>query len=257
MVMGLSVHYRLSASEGCDAGTALRLMEAARREMLGLQREGRVEQVLEISDQGGDLQRFGTVWLTRAKRGDSDTKYGVEVRPEEGFIFPIMIGEDCEPLWLGLCRYPQTVGAGGKALPTRLGRGWRFSGACKTQYASLHGWPHFLRCHTGVIDLLARCRSRGVRVKINDEGGYWPRRSLTTLQRKLDEMNGLVAATAGALKDAVEEQEKPGSIESPIFQHAKFEKLEAESASRHGEKLRQVVAAVRAGLRDAPQRHSG
>jgi hypothetical protein len=222
--------------------------------MLGLQRGGRVEQVLEISDQDGDLQRFGAVWLTRAKRGDPDKKYGVEVRPEEGFIFPIMIGEDCEPLWLGLCRYPQTVRTGGKALPTWLGRGWRFSGACKTQYASLHG---FLRCHTVVIDLLAHCRSRDVRVKIHDEGGYWPRRSLTTLQRKLDEMNGLVAATAGALKDAAEEQGKPGSVESPIFQHAKFEHLEAESTSRHGEKLRQAVAAVRAGLRDVRERPKG
>jgi hypothetical protein len=52
--------------------------------------------------------------------------------------------------------------------------------------------------------------------------------------RNLDRMNGLIAATAGALKDATE---TPDAIQSPIFAHKNFERLEAQGAPH-------VVAAV-------------
>ena len=74
-------------------------------------------------------------------------------------------------------------------------------------------------------------------VRIQDEGGYWPRRSVTMLRRKLDEANGIVAALGGALKDAGGE----ASVESPIFRHPQFERLEAEGARRHGERVKQAT----------------
>ena len=250
--MGLTVHYQFNAGAAGDAREAHRLVETARQHALALQREGRVDEVLEISDERENLDRFATAWLTIPLPGDSDTSCGVAVNPEEGVLFPVTIGEDCEPLWLGLCRYPRTVLDQDKTLSTGLGRAWRFSGACKTQYAGLHGWEYFSRCHTAVIDLLARWRTPGVRVKIDDEGGYWPRRSLAALHQRLDEMNGLVAAMAGALKDSADEAGEIDAVESPIFQHAQFEKIEAEGVARHGKLLRRAVAAVRGRTQDAP-----
>ena len=67
--------------------------------------------------------------------------------------------------------------------------GWRLAGFSKTQYASLHGWEHFQRCHCAVVTLLAASRVPGLLVKISDEGDYWPRRSLTRLRQNLDQMN--------------------------------------------------------------------
>jgi hypothetical protein len=112
---------------------------------------------------------------------------------------------------------------------------WRFSGFCKTQYASLHGWDYFKRCHCAVVHLLAVCRTPDLRVKIMDEGAYWPRRSASKLRENLDRMNGLIAATASVLKDAADGN--PDAIKSPIFAHKNFERLEAQGAP-------QVAAAV-------------
>lgn len=164
----------------------------------------------------------------------------VDVPPQTGHIFSVTLGEDCEPLLLGLCRYPATVRHRGRDLATQVGAGWRLRYFCKTQYASLHGWEHFLRCHRTVIELLNLWRTLGVQVRISDEGGYWPRRSVTTLRRNLDEMNGIVAAASGALKDAGGE----GSVESPIFLHPQFERLEAEGGRQHGRYVTQAAAMI-------------
>ena len=147
------------------------------------------------------------------------------------------MGEDCEPLWLGLCRYPKTVLLESRRYRTDLS-GWRVHGFSKTQYASLHGWEHFRRCHTAVVDLLAGMRRLGLQIEINDEGGFWPGRSFAALRRNLDEMNGLVAAAAGALKDSDEAANGQSRVQSPIFAHRHFERLEAEGASRIGSKLK-------------------
>src|SRR5206468_2641268 len=142
------------------------------------------------------LRRFARDWLILPVPGEENTSTGVEVCPAKGFLFRVDAGEDCEPLWLGLCRYPAKVLHRGRESPAKSGAGWRLAGFSKTQYASLHGGEHFLRCHRAVVDLLAALRTLGVRVKISDEGGYWPRRSVATLRRNLDQINGLVAAAA-------------------------------------------------------------
>jgi hypothetical protein len=71
-----------------------------------------------------------------------------------------------------------------------------------------------------------------LRARISDEGDYWPGRSLKKLRRNLDEMNGLVAAAAGALKDGCETVAGENPVQSPIFAHRQFEHLEAEGAAR-------------------------
>ena len=144
-----------------------------------------------------------------------------------GHLFRVAVGRECEPLLLGLCRYARG--------------GWRLKSFCKTQYASLRGWDHFRRCHTAVIDLLAAAKSIGWRVATNDEGDYWPGRDLEALRRNVDEMNGIVAAAAGALKDWGEEHGGE-AVQSPIFAHPHFERLEAEGTARgHAARLRKVL----------------
>jgi len=135
---------------------------------------------------------------------------------------------------------------GGKRYRTKL-PGWRFHGFSKTQFASLHGWAHFRRCHTAVIDLLAGIRRLGLEVAISDEGDYWPGRSLPELRRNLDEMNGIVAAAAGALKDAHDGE--GGGIQSPIFAHRDFERLEAEGEAKAGKAIRQAHGRISRLLR--------
>jgi hypothetical protein len=76
-----------------------------------------------------------------------------------------------------------------------------------------HGWDYFKRRHCAVVHLLAASK----------------------LRENLDRMNGLIAATAGVLKDAAEGN--PDAIKSPIFAHKDFERLEAQGAP-------QVAAAV-------------
>ena len=166
---------------------------------------------------------------------------GIEIRAEEGFLFPVAVGEDCEPLWLGLCRYPKTVLLESRRYRTDLS-GWRCQGCSKTQYASLHGWEHFRRCHTAVVDLVAGMRRLGLDIEINDEGDFWPGRSLVALRRNLDEMNGIVAAAAGALKDFDETKDGQSRVQAPIFAHKHFERLEAEGAARVGPALKKLRA---------------
>lgn len=243
--MGLSVNYRLRALASCDSNAARRLVECTRRSALNAKRDARVDDVHEMSDDPEDLARFACGWLMRPMPGDPDTTQGIEVKPEEGAIFPVIVGKGCEPLWLGLCRFPPWIEHQGARLRTSLGNGWSFRGACKTQYASLQGWDHFVRCHTAVVDLLAGWRRLGVMVRMTDEGAYWPRRSLNALRRKLDEMNSVTAAVAGALRDAADDDaSEPGGVESPIFRHAHFERLEADGVARHGAKIKRVLKTI-------------
>ena len=81
-----------------------------------------------------------------------------------------------------------------------------------------------------------------MRVKISDEGGYWPRGSMAALRRNLDHLNGLVAATAGVLKDAAADGEH--AVQSPIFGHKDFERLEAAGEAHVTPLLEKIRAAI-------------
>lgn len=226
--MGLTIHFNLQAPSGTDVAGARELVRQLRRRAQGFKHRGRVDAVHPIGSDEEAL-RWAEEWLFFSIPHHPNEQHPICIMPWEGFVFPVTVGEDCEALWLGLCRYPLSVRVNGAARRTNL-RGWRMRGFCKTQYAGLRGWEHFRRCHTAVIDLLSGAEKLGLRVTIRDEGDYWPARSVASLKRNLDEMNRLVAATAGALKDASgDDGEK--RVQSPIFAHRHFERLEAEGAS--------------------------
>lgn len=237
--MGLTIHFTLAAPPETDAARAGELVRQLRRRALDFQRRGRVDEVRRLGDDAA-ARRWGREWIGRRDPQHPGREYQAEILPLKGWLFPVKVGADCEPLWLGLCRYPASVVLGGQRRRTRL-NGWRLQSFCKTQFAGLHGWEHFRRCHTAVIDLLAGARALGLTVKINDEGDYWPGRNLKALQRNLDEMNGVVAAAAGVLKDWEEENGGP-PVQSPILAHPNFERLEAEGEARgYASRLRRVL----------------
>jgi hypothetical protein len=240
--MGLTINFQIIAAESTTSMRAKEIVASWHSLALGFKREGFVDQVLPVATDVETLHQFACDWLIVPVPDEENTSTGVEILPTEGSIFMIGVGKGCEPLRLGLCRYPETVRYEGKKLPTDKPGRWRVSGFCKTQYASVHGWEHFKRCHCAVVHLLAACQMPDLRVEIMDEGDYWPARSVSKLRENVDRMNGLVAATAGALKDAIE---KPGAVQSPIFQHKNFERLEAQGAPHVAE----AVEALRAALR--------
>jgi hypothetical protein len=243
--MGLTIHYRITAPAGLSARQASALVRALHDDAQFLIDEGRITRVLPISSAPEDLASHACAWKALPHPEFPDTSVGQAITPEAGWIFPAEIGADCELLWLGLCRYPSHVEVQGRRRATGLGSRWRFSGFCKTQYASLHGWEHFERCHLAALALLTHCtRAVGLHVRINDEGGYWPHRDFAALRANLDNMNGIVAAFAGAAKDAADDT-GAGPVESPIFAHPQFERLEAEGLSANADALARALAAVR------------
>lgn len=224
--MGLTIHYTLTAPGVTTESEALGLVRGAHRLASRMQAEG-VFKAVGSEGFTAAARNAAVAWRVLPVSGEPDASTGLEIAPEAGALFPVNVGRDCEPLWVGLCRYPARAPFQGRSLTTKLGQGWRLAGFIKTQYASLHGWEHFRRCHVGIITLLAGLRPLGFRVRISDEGDYWPRRSEWALRENLDGMNRLVAAAAGAMKDASD-----GRVESPIFGHREFERLEAEGAVR-------------------------
>ena len=234
--MGLTVHYQLSALQ-LDTAAARCVVEQGHALALRRQQAGEFRRVNAVRE---DVAKhlLARQWVMYAVPGQENTFSGIEVKPLEGFLFSVNVGEDCEPLTLGLCRFPDTVTHQGARVPTKLGGGWRYAGFSKTQYASLHGWEHFLRCHRAVVESLADWRKLGVRVKITDEGEYWPRRSVAALRCNVNQMNGLVAAVAGTFKD--DDDGEMTGIESPIFAHKDFERLEAEGEAQAGAMIREA-----------------
>jgi len=230
--MGLTIHFKLIPPPDTDAARALAIVRQMRRRAQSFKHRGRVKAVLPIGSDRASLR-----WAREYKPVPHPWKAGceswIEIPAEEGFLFEVEVGRDCESLSLGLCTYPKTVVMGGRRYRTGL-KGWRLKGFSKTQYASLHGWNHFHRCHTAVIDLLHGMRRLGLRVEINDEGDYWPGRSVTALRAELNQMNGVVAAAAGAMKDFNDALGDNREIQSPIFAHPHYERLEAEGASKPG-----------------------
>ena len=106
--MGLTVHFKLAAPPDTDATRAGDLVRAIRRRAQGFKQRGRVDDVLPIGDDQEVLR-----WATQCKSVPHPWKRGfasgVEIPSEEGFL--IAVGEDCEPLWLGLTRSPRRASA--------------------------------------------------------------------------------------------------------------------------------------------------
>jgi len=135
---------------------------------------------------------------------------------------------------MGLCRFE--------------GReGWWLESFCKTQYASRHGWEHFLKCHCAVIQLIEAAEHFGLTVEVEDEGGLWETGSFAVLRKNLAEYDECIAAFGGALKDAATAVGQP--MVGPIFDHPQFEHLEARGLAEHGGKVGRAVAVVKQLIR--------
>lgn len=146
----------------------------------------------------------------------------------EGWHFVVWPGPGCETAWFGLHRYAASVATDEGALVlTGWGEGWHYHTWCKTQYADRVSREHFLHCHCGMIAMLDACRETGLETNVRDGSGYWDHRDLVELNTQIDHWNGLVAAIAGAVKDATEDC-AGGEVQSPIFANSDFEKLELE-----------------------------
>jgi hypothetical protein len=120
---------------------------------------------------------------------------------------------------------------------TGAGSGWVLKNYCKTQYASARGREHFFRYHKMILSILNFWRQMGVTVEVRDEGGYWETGSEKKLRDTLQGYNGLIAAVAGAFKNASDASGKGCSVDSPIFAHGDFERLEAQGWQEFGKQL--------------------
>lgn len=240
--MGLTIHFKLRAPQGTDASRAEEIMTQLRKRASYEWIEGRVDGAPRL---GRDAQalRLGRSFRSYPVPDLPHSSYEAELVPVEGFVLAVKVGRDCEPLYLGLARYPETVWAGGKMRRTNL-HGWRWIGFCKTQFASLHGWEYFRRCHLAVLGLLEAARELGCRVTVSDEGEYWPRRNEAALRRNVGMMNCAIAGAAGAMKDFDGEKGAAG-VQSPIFAHPQFEHLEAKGAAQaHVAALRNALGSA-------------
>src|ERR1035437_2305913 len=149
--MGLTLHYTLRGPARATDAKIREWVGAMRTRAVAMQRAGRVESVGAIKT--GAKVFF---WLSESLiiREDEHSCRGVEVPVVKGYVFTVTLGEGSEPLRLGLCQYPARVRdrVTGRMRTVRRS-GWRLSAFCKTQYASLHGWENFQRCHIAAVDL--------------------------------------------------------------------------------------------------------
>ncbi len=266
--MGLTIHYRLSAPAGSERNVAWQLVSEAAWAAQRRVASGGFRSVGHVG-WNAEHRRWSRRWREIPLPSDppatpgciSRSYYDLEIEPAEGCMFEVDVGRDCELLSVGLCRYPLSLpmpwqlhawlppNRRRQKISTGLPPGWYFHGFAKTQFASLHGWEYFRRCHVGIIDYLAELKTMGWGVRISDEGEYGPRRSLTKLRRNIDEMNGVVAAAAGALKDLDEAINGTDGVQSPIFAHKDFERLEAAGEARAGAMIREARGEISGLLR--------
>jgi hypothetical protein len=216
--MGLTIHYRLGLSQGTlrDVRRMVRRWHAAAGEC-------NFAAVGPIEEFPGTPERELDVTFRLGRAG------GRDVPPRRAIGFTVLPGPGCESAELGLAILPATVRRGRKTVRTR-NPGWRWYDFCKTQFASapqLGGVENFLRCHLGLIRLLDEARALGIRVRVQDEGGYWKRRDQAALVRELQSYNEFLAGFGGELKDAC-----GSAVTGPIFRFANFEHLEANARLR-------------------------
>lgn len=243
--MGLTIHYALR-SKLRSASKAQALVEQLRQRALDLPFL-HVSDLIELSgDQCNFEKRPDNCphrWMLiqaaadishRDRRGNEDY---YTVPPSHVIAFTAHPGPGCEPMNVGLCRYPSQIEimdrnawpAKQKTIRTKL-TGWRWASFCKTQYASnpdLGGVENFVRCHLSVVRLLDYAKELNLDVEVDDEGGYWQRRDVDALAKEVGGWNEMIAGWAGRLKDAFGNE-----VESAITTYPDFERLEARGRAR-------------------------
>jgi hypothetical protein len=133
--------------------------------------------------------------------------------------FAVAPGNGSEPASFALQRLGEP-GAGSR---------WWWHCCCKTQYASVLGDEHLLRCHGSLVTLLDRAVDVGFDVVVRDETGFWSSRDTGELLHAVGEMNRVVARFGGAMTDAVRDAGgDSGQVGGAIFRHREFERLESD-----------------------------
>lgn len=231
--MGLTIHYTLSVKENLSAGV---VRELARRTAQYARKIGCAEVSEPFrAEEGGN---YAPLFFPIGKPKANGSSYSAAM-PRRGWLVNVWPGAGCETAKFGLCQYPRRILFRGQNVPTGFKGGWQFHSFCKTQYAGEHGWENFFKCHRLVISLLDFWRGLGVRVKVNDEGGYWETRSVEKLRTELVGYDRLVAVMGGILKDTCSDSGGP-SVESPIFDYKNFERLEHEGQQEFGAQIQQL-----------------
>ena len=102
--MGLTLHYKLRGPLGLTEEAARALVASMRTAALTMKQAGRVEAVGAIGSSRAQLAWLSE-WIMVPVPGEPNATRGIEVPAQEGFVFNVTLGEDCEPLRLGLCDY--------------------------------------------------------------------------------------------------------------------------------------------------------
>lgn len=163
------------------------------------------------------------LWRRRLGVSDEDEYTKVDVPPGVPTVargFAVAPGRGCEPAAFGVARI-----AGGRHEPSR----WWWHRCCKTQYASVLGDDHLIRCHGSLVELLDAAAALGFDIEVRDETGYWESRDTRQLAEAVAEMNRVVARFAGKLTDAMRDAGGDGKqVKGAIFEHPDFERLEGQ-----------------------------
>jgi len=233
--MGLAVYFSLwaEAPRFAKASTAKEVVGAlrVRAKELGFSRVGPVVEHANKPVTGEERPGWTECFGQSAREfciGTPPRVAGTWVMPDEGWCFPAQPGEGTGIAAVGLGRFPAEI-AGVATQAASVPDGYYWSGRCHTQYASLRGNDYFLECHRRLIALLDTASEAGLRVQVNDTGGYWEKRDEAALLAEMNRVNRIAAAIVGRFKDIADERgEDPSSIHATILKHPRFEYLEAE-----------------------------
>lgn len=227
--MGLTIYYNLAFPGDQPEARVRGILEALQDTALGLAVEHitPVRRIVRADCEGFERRELDLDWLlrcfaARALEDPPDSRQVLTVPPTVAYGFGAVVGR-CEPVILGLGRYPRTVEDAGTELPTEL-EGWSWHACTKTQYASLRGMDHFVSCHRAVIALLDAARALGLEVEVRDDSGYWDHRDEGRLVESVEYWNAIVAKIAGRVADGVETTGL--KVDAPVFRHPEFERLE-------------------------------
>ena len=243
--MGLTIHYQFK-HDAHDI-PARPILEQLRQTALDLP-FAEVGELVEINGDQCDYQKreLGDPlrWLLIQAGGSVylDQHSPIRVPATHLIAFSTWPGEGCEEANFGLCRYPATTMHQGKRIQTGLS-GWRWRSFCKTQYASdpsCGGVENFLRCHLLVVAMLDKAKELGVLERVSDEGNFWEKRDVKALAEEVGSWNGMIAAFAGKLKDALGD-----GVQSPITEFENFEQLEQAGQSELSPQADQLVRLIK------------
>ncbi len=196
--MGITIHWDL-ASKAKRAATVGVKLERVRRACLKLpfKTVGEVEHLsTETCAAGPDAPGLDddARWALILSRKHVTTGSGYEeVAPLEIVRLSLWAGEGCESTNLTLARYAAEAG-------------WSGRGFTKTQYAT-----HFVESHLLVIAALDACRSAGILKDVEDEGGFWETRDMTTLAGNINANTAMIRRVHEQLRCALGNR-----VESPI-----------------------------------------